>query len=276
MNRVRYRVCGRYKSGSEVTHYRMMRSDGVSEKATREKVIMLISKGLVDNMRLQVRSEDDIIIRGKGINLNELPVIKEEAVNLGQECKDTRYMATKRLMYGVKCIGYILEDYKGNCKSVRKKEVQELAIDKKIKNIEVKKFIDKSGNSSKLVIRGVGCNLLSLEVVPVDENGNIVNKKGASCRAIFMKESGILEDLKTHTFKKFGINTFIVYGVGGNIEILSMEEMKRNYTVDSNSSVATSDSYLDSCNRYRIKFTSGKETKIEAEKILKWTIARKR
>lgn len=279
MIKERYRVSGRYKNGSEVTHYRLMRSDGEQIKCSREKVIMMISKGLIENMRLQVRNESDIIIRGKGININDLPVIKENRCSAEEARCTDKVMATRRIMRGTKCIGYEVVDSLGNKKALAKKDIQRMASENKVANMEISKYNDSKSGEIKVYIRGKGCNLLELPIIAVDNAGRVIsdtNNLCDTCRAIFVRSSGIIEDRKDRRMIRFPANSFIIYGVDGKITVETVDGMKSKYTIDRNSEYAASDVYMHNCGKYLIKLTSGEQINMEASKVKEWTIIKKK
>ena len=72
-----YNVTGRYMDGQRLVAYHLVGEDGSQAKEPKERVIILIQQGLISNMRLQVGANGEAIIRGKKINLNNLPVYDE-------------------------------------------------------------------------------------------------------------------------------------------------------------------------------------------------------
>ena len=138
-----YRVTGRYMSGSEVDSYHLVSNTGKVLIANKAKAILLISRGLVENMRVQY-SGADVIIRGKGVNLNTLPIfdLNKEAFRnngampqVGSTSKTAKqnplsqYKITKRIMYKTSCIGYMLIDTTGHERKVTKAQAHKLAIE---------------------------------------------------------------------------------------------------------------------------------------------------
>ena len=119
---ITYRVVGRYMDGKEILGYHFIGSDNSDIQLNKERTIYMIGKGLIENMRIQTVN-GEIIIRGKGINLNKLPVYdegKNEYRNTGASRvaasssvhgKNTsirnnmaQYKVTKRIMQKNNCI----------------------------------------------------------------------------------------------------------------------------------------------------------------------------
>ena len=75
-NNMKYKATGRYMDGKNLIGYHIVAIDDESIQAreTRDRIIYLTSRGCIVNMRLQKDDKGDIIIRGKGTNLNNLPV----------------------------------------------------------------------------------------------------------------------------------------------------------------------------------------------------------
>ena len=71
---VLYSVTGRYMDGQKLVAYHLVGEDGSQAQEGKERVIWLIGKGVITNMRLQSGTNGEVIIRGKGVNLNNLPV----------------------------------------------------------------------------------------------------------------------------------------------------------------------------------------------------------
>ena len=122
---ITYRVVGRYMRGKETTGYHFIGSDDSSVQLNKERTIYMIGKGLIENMRIQTDG-DEIVIRGKGINLLSLPVYDESkqdfrnnsasqlVANSNVQPKNTsinnnmaQYTIIKRIMSKNNCIGLV-------------------------------------------------------------------------------------------------------------------------------------------------------------------------
>ena len=110
-NALTYNVTGRYMSGTEVTAYHLVDNNGGYIVASKEKTIYLAGRNLINNMRVQT-SGDDVIIRGRGINLNQLPVYDtNKSTYRNTQNTSSNYTnlsmlkITKRVMYKNSCVG---------------------------------------------------------------------------------------------------------------------------------------------------------------------------
>lgn len=184
---VKYKVVGRYTSGSTVSAYHIVGDDGTQKKVNKAFLIRLIDKGLVTNCRVQMYNGEPII-RGNGINMNSLPVYDEQKKEMkivrqevsteagtGNARSDLpNVMITKRIMDRSTCLGYEVVNESGESKLFKRDTVIEIALQKQIVNARVQR----DGNN--MILRGVGCSLDKLPVINASElrlSGNQEQKK---------------------------------------------------------------------------------------------------
>lgn len=274
---MKYRVAGRVLKGTSVTHYLLIREDGKQDIVSRDRAIWLISNGLIENMRIQVLSDSDIIIRGKGVNLNNLPVYDKDKLT-GKASVETLYKINRRIMRGARCIGYEVVTSDNKVLKLSKDDVYKLSNNRLVTNAEVKTLTE--NGVKKQIIRGVGCNLLNLDVIILSENNRVIDKnsktKEVTLRTILMKNDGLLENTKTKEIQKFKSGDFLVVGVSGNIVVISKEKIINEFIVDKSTNIATCDSILDNIEKYTIRVYGGSKIEINKDKIKKWTIIRKK
>ena len=129
-----YSVTGRYMDGQKLIGYHLVGEDGSQAQVSKEQVIWLIGKGAISNMRLQIGTNKEIIIRGKGVNLNNLPVFDQgkqqfRNTDASQAAANSKvsvarsnvsdanpmgqYKILKRIMYKNNCLGYEVVDHSG-------------------------------------------------------------------------------------------------------------------------------------------------------------------
>lgn len=179
-------------SGSTVSGYHILGSDCSQMKVSKNHLIRLIDKNLIDNCRIQT-CNNELLIRGNGINLNELPVFDERrgelrnipiTGDLSQYGKDTnpnnvfgKLRITRRIVKveqepnGEKrgtCIGYEVISSNGVCKKLRYEKVIEMASTNQIGNAQV--LVE--GDTIRLT--GIGVYLEALPAIYVDAKGNEV------------------------------------------------------------------------------------------------------
>lgn len=178
-NNVKYNVVGRYMAGSTVSGYHILGSDGSQMKVSKNFLVRLIDKNKVDNCRVQMYN-NETIIRGKGININDLPVFDErrgelkhlaitgETEKIGMENPNEvfgKLAITKRIMMGNSCVGYEVTSTNGIVKKLSRDKVIEMASERQIGNARVQR------DNDKVILRGVGTALDKLPVIIVDANG---------------------------------------------------------------------------------------------------------
>lgn len=272
---ITYKVIGRYMAGSAVTAYHLLGSDNSQIRVTKERLIHLIGKALVDNMRVQGNGAETIV-RGKGINLTKLPVYDENKGELRDNPKGYRgneFKIVKRIMYKTACAGYILQDMNGDEKKVGRKTVVDLALEKLIINAEAKKYRDKNTGKIKIALSGVGESLSNLPIVMVDKQGNITDpNKDIKLRAVRMKKGGILYNKERSSKEVFSSGDYLVCGKNGTIKILKEKDIASRFKVEGREGIAICDAYIDRVKDYQIEIFGLREISIKPEDVSKWQI----
>lgn len=181
---IKYSVVGRYMTGSTVTGYHLVGDDGSQVQVTKNQLIRLVDQGVIGNCRVQMYN-DNPLLRGKGINLNSLPVYDEKnqslkrTENLGGVKPKTsdpnavfgQLLIKGRIMHGNTCIGYIVQNAGGVEKRLSRAKVIEMATERQIGNARIQK------NNDKILLRGVGVSLDKLPVIYVDKTGKEITKE---------------------------------------------------------------------------------------------------
>ncbi|MBO5388008.1 MAG: hypothetical protein J6A59_07710 [Lachnospiraceae bacterium] len=291
-----YNVTGRYMSGQKVIAYHLVGEDGSQAQESKERVIYLIGKGVIANMRTQTAADNEIILRGKGINLNKLPVfdqnkqqfrnndISQAAANTKVPVKNSvehanamgQYRILRRIMYKSKCLGYEVQDYSGAITRKKREDVIKLAIQKLISNAVAQKYKAEEDKEPRIILRGVDCDLGKLPILIVNEQGKIVDPtKDASkltVRSAYMKRSGIIHDKLNNTDIKFKAGDFILCGANGQITIKDRLVVEKEYTKDTESNKALCDDYLDVSSNYMIEIFGAKPVQLTSNMIKSWVI----
>ena len=160
--RVEYQIVGRYMSGKEVTAYHLQSiSTGKGGRYTREQVAYLVGREQITNCMAQIY-KDKLLLRGKGINLDDLPVQQErkdidphaprsEAGSRSQTMG--KLLLVKAIKSGRNTVGYVVQNDGCGTKRVKRQQVIELAKAGKIANARVQNY------NGKELLRGFGCNL---------------------------------------------------------------------------------------------------------------------
>ena len=276
-------------NGSNITAYHLVGEDGSQIVATKERAIYMIGRGKIENMRIQA-SGDNIILRGKGINLNTLPVFdvnksnfrnnqasqavasnnvapkKESTVNkMGQlEIK-------KRIMYKTTCLGYVVSDMSGKELKLSRKRVVELASQRLISNAIAQKYCPTGTNDVTVIIRGVGCDISKLPIVQVDENGNVIEQVDYM-RAVRMKRGGIIYDTNKNTKIVFRPGDYIICGSNAVLRALNFDEANKIIKVVHDKDTAICDKYLDNLKNYPIEMFGSSAQCINPEQVKRWPI----
>lgn len=292
-----YRVTGRYMDGQKIVGYHLVGEDGSQAQETKDRVIYLIGKGLISNMRIQIGSDKEIIIRGKGINLNNLPVfdsgknqfrhngVSQQAANTNVSTTKSsvsdanpmgQYEIVKRIMMKNKCLGYEVQDRSGHVSRKKREEVIKLATQKLLSNAVAQRYTKPEDGSVAIILRGVGCDLAKLPILIVDDNGKIVDpltdKSSVTIRGAYMKHSGMLRDTESNTHTNFKCGDFIICGINGKISIKSKEQIAQEYKQDTSTNIAVCDDYLTSIGSYYIEIFGSKTVQVTPAMIKKWTI----
>lgn len=174
-NGMKYSVVGRYMQGSEVTGYHLVGEDGVTQhKVTKDQLILLIDRGIILNCRMQML-QGKPLLRGKGINIGELPVFDEKTGQI-KRMENAPTVRTKgntaatlgqihiigRITKGVSVVGYVTRDNGGIERNMSRDKVIELAAQKMIANATVQKY------NGKYLLRGAGVSLEELPSIPYE------------------------------------------------------------------------------------------------------------
>lgn len=153
--RTEYRLIGKYRKGNSIVAYQLQNtSNNSSSKFSREQVIYLVGRGQVLNCIGQLNG-DGVILRGNGINMEELPTITLDSngnisFRIVAEIKD----AHKRT-------GFVVEDGAGNKKPLNINSIAKLVKESRISNAELRRL-----DSGQVEIVGTnGTNLTALPSV---------------------------------------------------------------------------------------------------------------
>ena len=138
-SRLTFNVTGRYMDGPQVVGYQLVGTDGSQLQVNNDRVIYMIGRGEIENMRIQY-SNGNVIPRGKGINLQKLPIFdvnknsfrgneaQQKAASMTNK-SDFNTMGqqtiTKRIMRGRRVEGYVLTDFQGKEKKLPRSKVIE-------------------------------------------------------------------------------------------------------------------------------------------------------
>lgn len=173
--RTEYQIIGRYMNGKEVTAYHLQSIEtGKASRFTREQVTYLVGRGQVTNCEGQLY-QDKVLLRGKGISLDDLPVQHESGVikNKEQNNKVRKDSSTKQdieqflivstIKSGRNTVGYIIQNTGCSIKKVNRQQVIDLARRGKIINARVQMY------QGKTLLRGVGVNLDELPSEVIDD-----------------------------------------------------------------------------------------------------------
>lgn len=294
---VLYRVTGRYMDGQKVVAYHLVGEDGSQSRETKDRLIWLIGKGIISNMRIQTNTDGSIILRGKGINMNDLPkydenkreftgntasyevansrvsVAKSNVQNIN---KMGQYKIVKRVMYGNKCLGYELKSYDNSYKRVSRENVIELASKKLISNAVVQNIV-KDDKTIK-ILRGVDYELNKLPVLAVD-NGKIVDtaknikNTAETVRAAYMKRNGVIKDKLNNQIYTFRAGQFIICNANGSITIQDRLSVEKEYTQEKEMTVALCDKNIGD---YSVEIFGSKEISLTPEIIKSWTVLKRK
>lgn len=301
-----YKVTGVYKNGQMIVGCHLVGEDGSQSDEDRERVIWMINRGIITNMRLQKGKDNEIILRGKGVNLNNLPTIKmtsnsknltssnncmQGSTNGGvngindirKSTQNTKgmYKITKRIMYKTSCLGYEIQDYKGNTTRVKRDDAIKLALQKLIINASAGKRYIKEKNLEVVDLIGKGCDLRAIPILIVDNTtGKIVDpskeKSNLTVRSAYMKHSGIICNTLSNTKIPFKGGDFILCGADGKIQIKDRISVEHEYVKDTESASAVCDDYLSLINDYYIEIFGSKPIRLTNKMVKSWAILKPR
>lgn len=296
---ITYRVTGRYMSGSSVEAYHLVGEDGTQTVANRDRVLFLIGHGQIENMKIQF-SDGEAIIRGRGVNLNTLPIFdlgKREfrgnpasqvatntAVNprvANNGAAMGQYTITKRIMYKNNCIGYVVRDMSGAEKRIRRAKAIELAHSRLLSNAVVNRFTPAGGGEPQIILRGVqGTNLNELPVIAVDQNGNVIDptevakQKIVYMRAAKMSRGGIIYDKRNNRKLGFSSGDYILCGVNGALRAIKSTDATGIFTIAKDTSAAVCDEFLQNLANYPIELFGGSITTLTGDQVKRWPIVK--
>ena len=282
-NKITYRVTGRYMSGSEVVMYHLLGSNGSEMRVTKDKAILMISRGDIENMRVQY-SNDDVIIRGKGVNLNTLPIYdmnkdKFRANNKPQMGTTTKtakqnpmsqIRITKRIMFKTTCVGYVVEDTTGKESKINKDNALQLAAKGMIINASASRYTPAGQSNPVMVLRGINCELKSLPTIMVDKAGNEIkseNTQGVIVRATRVKKSGILYNESKHTRDTFNSGDYIIVMPSGELRVLGANKAA---SITSASPAEQAYAATPKDVPYSIEFLGSKKNPLSIQIVQKW------
>lgn len=293
---ITYKVVGRYMNGKEVDGYHFIGSDNSSLALNKERTIYFIGKGLIENMRISANN-GEVLIRGKGVNLNNLPVydeskqkyrpgaISQNAANSSARAREidsrnnmSKFKIVKRIMQGTSCVGYVLEDVSGNIRNVSRDTVLECARTNRLSNAVVNKVTDPKTGALTYALRGVnGCQIKRLPILIIDQSGRIVDPtksvSGVVIRATRMKHGGIVTHVNGSS-QTFGVGDFLMVNPSGQIRIVPGTEFIQNYTPESSLTTATCDHCLECVSDYTVEIYGSNAIVLNPSFVLTWNVAK--
>lgn len=230
-----YQIVGRYMSGKSVVGYHLQSLEtGKSGRFTKEQVYYLVGNDQVTNCTGQIY-KDDVLLRGKGISLDELPVKYEDGdmkntEQLGKIKKGTnaadameQLMITKVIKNGRKVEKVVLSNSGGGNTEVTYPELIEMAKAGKIGNARVQQY------QGKDILRGVGVNLNEIPTEQINNTASdIVTNSSTVPNSDIRDKFSSLVDRAVHKANSIIGNKAII-GVNQNSDISNIM-----YTSDSN------------------------------------------
>lgn len=247
--RIQYQIVGRYMNGKTVTGYHLQSIDtGKAGKYTKEQVCFLVGRDQVTNCSCQIY-KDGVLLRGKGMSLDDLPVQYEDGKmknteNMGKIAKDatasdvmTKFTIVGKLTSGRKTVGYVVQNAGLGIKKVKRSQVIELAKAGKIANARVQVY------QGKDILRGVGCNLDELPAESIGEETTHVTKEAVA------NDDGIIVNAKTASADIIKVVKKLAHNIGERVVI-------RNTVINDSSKQAS--------NKARLSF----ETNFDKEALM--------
>ena len=171
--RIEYQIVGRYMSGKEVTGYHLQSIEtGKSGRYTRDQVAFLVGRDQITNCTAQLY-QDKVLLRGKGMSLDDLPVKYEDDGTGRENSTRTRkrestaqameqFLIVGTIKSGRNTVGYVIQNAGCGIKKIKRQQVIELARAGKIGNARVQMY------QGKPLLRGINC---SLDELPVEQIG---------------------------------------------------------------------------------------------------------
>lgn len=149
--------------GVSVKAYELVDTNGVLYRYTKEETEQLALKGLINGVKAQ-RCNGVVTMKGKdGFKIKDL-----ETINIRQkEEVDMRSTLVRKIKIenNREIVGYVLQNYDSSIDVRPLKDFIALAAMDKVKNIR----INKSG--SKMIVRGVNCNLNDIPTIKLSQDG---------------------------------------------------------------------------------------------------------
>ena len=173
--RIEYQIVGRYMDGKEVTAYHLQSlSTGKAGRYTREQVVYLVGRGQITNCEGQIY-QDKVILRGKGVSLESLPVKQEDGalsktdslgkIRKGASAADamTQVMLVGVIVNGRNVVGYVVQNAGGGQSKVSREDLLAQAKAGRVGNARVQMY------NGQVILKGVNCDLKSLPRYDVNQ-----------------------------------------------------------------------------------------------------------
>lgn len=313
-SRLTFNVTGRYMDGPQVVGYQLVGTDGSQLQVNNDRVIYMIGRGEIENMRIQY-SNGDVVPRGKGINLQKLPIFdvnknsfrgneaQQKAASMTNKSNFNtmgQQTITKRIMRGRRVEGYVLTDFQGKEKKLPRSKVIELAQKRVISNATVSKYnpykgctleeakrlprfkqeewdyVQKYGYITRL--NGQGVQLDTLPVLVILQDGQIVDPKDIT-------KYDKMTMRAFHTSRggviyggaehtNFQVGDWIVVKPDGQVQAMSQQEFNRRAEICSSQSQATCDGFLDNLENFDIELFGAKRNKLQVDAVKSWKIVK--
>jgi len=282
--------------GREVVAYHLLGEDGSQAQENKDRIIWLIGKGQIDNLRIQFGENNEAIIRGKGINLNKLPVydigkgkyrddLSSQAVNSGVDVaksdiadisKMGQYTIQKRIMSGKYCVGYEVTSYDGKVKRLSRQNVIDLAVQRLISNAEAQKVKDPKTDKLVLILRGKNVDLSKLKSLVITSSGEIIDPENSvnelDVRYTLATAGGVIRDSKENTVEQFNRGDYIICNASCYITAVPNAKFVQQY-IKSNNTKAVCDNLLDE-SRFTIEIFGDDRKAIDRDSVRNWGVAR--
>lgn len=215
------RAVGRIMEGTKVIGYRMIRSDGKKIDMSRTATINDINMSRVENMRVIKGANGDIVIRGYGVNLLNLPVVKVE--------NNDKYVIERIIVKDGKIVGYMATN--GNNKKMLKcRDAVELITDNKIKGAEL---VKNTQNGKIFIIPKKDSTDFRKNAVMILEGNKVIdpikNKSYMTLRARQFRVGGVFNDRERNITMRLEDNGFIVCLPDQRVEVLTEKEFNERY-----------------------------------------------
>ena len=243
-------------SGSSVIGYIFEGSDGSRHSFDRDKTLYLIGRGQIENMRAQSVSDGSVIIRGKGTNLNNLPVIDAKELK-------ARLKVIRKVTNNSRVVAYDVVDRNGKIKTLGLKDTVKACKEGLISNIEIHK------ESNGYRVTWVGFDIKSLESREECTNGTANrNKELTLLKATRVKESGVIVNNNTGKESSISNGDIILIDELGRAVVIVYDKFIRNFK--------KSDKALniESNTNYKM-IVNGRSVEMKSYDINKWVTVEK-